>query len=444
MKNIFKTARVLLATFVISAALLGSTQGSALAAAPITLPYQGQLWGSNGQTLTGTYDFRFSLWDTSTGGDASVAVGGNLLWKQEYVGTTVSRSIYEVVLGSGGNPLPDISAGGIYLQVEIKSGGAYETLKDGSGNLPALAAVPFALNANKVGGRAATEFGLLSAAESVSGIWDFVSGFQIGGVAVTATAAQLNQLVNVVASSAGVADAGKLVKLDANGKLDNSLISTDFGSQDIITTGGLTVGGNIAIGADSPTAQKTVTINGGYDSANGGVSIDADGTIRTDGSLVLKGNVSVAGVDFYTGHGQIADTFKVGVGATGSDADYLLVGINGDISDNGGAVTINDADGLTVSQGTVSLPADTIDSAEITDGTIVDADVANISISKLISAVGAYFTYKPNNVACAEGELLRWDNTNGRWDCSPINIIENRTSDPGAPVTGQMWLRTDL
>jgi hypothetical protein len=23
-------------------------------------------------------------------------------------------------------------------------------------------------------------------------------------------------------------------------------------------------------------------------------------------------------------------------------------------------------------------------------------------------------------------------------------VIENRTSDPGAPVSGQLWLRTDL
>lgn len=26
----------------------------------------------------------------------------------------------------------------------------------------------------------------------------------------------------------------------------------------------------------------------------------------------------------------------------------------------------------------------------------------------------------------------------------PLNYLENRTSDPPSPVTGQMWLRTDL
>lgn len=428
----------------LSFAIFATSSLAALAASPTDLPYQGQLWGSAGQTLSGTYDMRFSIWDIDTGGDASAAVGGNLLWKEEFLGTTVDRSIYEVVLGTGANPLPDLSAGGVYLQVEIKNGATYEVLQNSSGKIPAISAVPYALNANKVGGRAATEFGLLSAAEAVTGLWNFVSGFQIGGVSVTATAAQLNMLASVVSASAGMADAGKLVQLDANGKLDLSMLYTDFGALDLSTTGNLTVGGDVTIGADSATAQKSITINGGYGSTNGGVSIDADGTIRTDGSLVLKGNISVAGVDFYTGHGQIADTFKVGVSATGADTDYLLIGTNGDISDNGGAVTVNDPDGLTVSQGAVALPNDTIDSAEITDGTIVDADVANISVGKLISAAAAYFTYKPNNVACADGELLRWDNTSSRWDCSATTIIENRTSDPATPATGQMWLRTDL
>ncbi len=35
-----------------------------------------------------------------------------------------------------------------------------------------------------------------------------------------------------------------------------------------------------------------------------------------------------------------------------------------------------------------------------------------------MDAAGGYFQYKPNAVACAEGETMSWDNTNGRWICS--------------------------
>ena len=39
----------------------------------------------------------------------------------------------------------------------------------------------------------------------------------------------------------------------------------------------------------------------------------------------------------------------------------------------------------------------------------------------------------------ADHQLYHWDGTN--WS---ILVIENRTSDPASPVSGQMWLRTDL
>jgi hypothetical protein len=37
-----------------------------------------------------------------------------------------------------------------------------------------------------------------------------------------------------------------------------------------------------------------------------------------------------------------------------------------------------------------------------------------------------------------------WNTLPYRFDGSAGLIIENRTSDPGSPVTGQIWLRTDL
>jgi hypothetical protein len=35
-----------------------------------------------------------------------------------------------------------------------------------------------------------------------------------------------------------------------------------------------------------------------------------------------------------------------------------------------------------------------------------------------IATPGGYLDYRPNNVPCANGQLLSWDNTNTRWICA--------------------------
>jgi hypothetical protein len=41
----------------------------------------------------------------------------------------------------------------------------------------------------------------------------------------------------------------------------------------------------------------------------------------------------------------------------------------------------------------------------------------------------------------ADGDFLIYDGAN--WNNGPL-VLDNRTSDPGSPVTGQMWFRTDV
>ncbi len=40
-----------------------------------------------------------------------------------------------------------------------------------------------------------------------------------------------------------------------------------------------------------------------------------------------------------------------------------------------------------------------------------------IGIDQLVSGAGKYFSYAPNNVACANGEILKWNNASTRWEC---------------------------
>lgn len=41
-----------------------------------------------------------------------------------------------------------------------------------------------------------------------------------------------------------------------------------------------------------------------------------------------------------------------------------------------------------------------------------------IDPSDITSVASKYLTYKPNNVACADGQVLKWDNTNSHWACA--------------------------
>ncbi len=41
-----------------------------------------------------------------------------------------------------------------------------------------------------------------------------------------------------------------------------------------------------------------------------------------------------------------------------------------------------------------------------------------IDPSDITSLASKYLTYKPNNVACADGQVLKWDNSNSHWSCA--------------------------
>jgi hypothetical protein len=65
-----------------------------------------------------------------------------------------------------------------------------------------------------------------------------------------------------------------------------------------------------------------------------------------------------------------------------------------------------------------------------------------------------YTTTAPNGNISAErnrialynnsGAFSVWINTDGGTTWQPISVLENRTSDPSSPVTGEMWIRTDV
>lgn len=40
-----------------------------------------------------------------------------------------------------------------------------------------------------------------------------------------------------------------------------------------------------------------------------------------------------------------------------------------------------------------------------------------LNVADIASASAKYLTYKPNNIACSDGQVLKWSTSNGRWEC---------------------------
>lgn len=67
--------------------------------------------------------------------------------------------------------------------------------------------------------------------------------------------------------------------------------------------------------------------------------------------------------------------------------------------------------------GTLGIAANGVATSHLADLAVTDQKIAGMSVDKVASASGKYLTYKPNNAPCADGGVLKWNNTDGRWDC---------------------------
>jgi len=91
---------------------------------PLIFSYQGRLTDVNGDLLTGTYHFKFSIWNVATGG----TTGTNRLWPTagpSSVSITVREGVFQVNIGDTANGYPDTldydftTNVNIFLQVEV-------------------------------------------------------------------------------------------------------------------------------------------------------------------------------------------------------------------------------------------------------------------------------------------------------------------------------------
>lgn len=85
-----------------------------------------------------------------------------------------------------------------------------------------------------------------------------------------------------------------------------------------------------------------------------------------------------------------------------------VTSITTDSSLSGGPITTT---------GMLGIAANGVTTSHLASLAVTDQKIAGMSVDKVASASGKYLTYKPNNAPCADGGVLKWNNTDGRWDC---------------------------
>ena len=140
-----------------------------------------------------------------------------------------------------------------------------------------------------------------------------------------------------------------------------------------------------------------------------------------------------------------ADGTGINLSAGGSPGDYYIINIGGITDPNtnaGGGVTWNIGDWVmwndTLAQWdrvpSVMAPASgdlsgNYPNLTVNNNAITDVKINDVNISKITSAATKYFTYKPNNLACAGGEILEFDATPGvGWICGTKTSTSNVTA----------------
>jgi hypothetical protein len=71
--------------------------------------------------------------------------------------------------------------------------------------------------------------------------------------------------------------------------------------------------------------------------------------------------------------------------------------------------------------------------------------------SDILNAAGKYFGYKPNNAACADGEVLKWNNSASYWECGTdldsggdVQSVSAGTGATGGGVSGAVTIGVDV
>ncbi len=269
------------------------------AANPGIISFQGKVVNPDGTNVTnGSYNFDFVMYDDASLGTPSDGVHDK--WHELTKSVTVTNGVFQTNLGSA-TALPDFNANpSLYLAIRFNADAAgYMTPR------VQMASVAYALNADKVGGIAASGLVQLNATQSgninltagnistsgtignsgtttfTGGIATFSGNVSLGSVG-TSTAASTVNIANTTdgtgtqtISIGSTAKAANILTLQAGGALSSLVLQTgssggiDIGANNVanktinIGSVGATAQSSTVHIADSSGAAQTVTIGSG-------------------------------------------------------------------------------------------------------------------------------------------------------------------------------------
>ncbi|WP_291515607.1 hypothetical protein [Bdellovibrio sp. ArHS] len=343
---------------------------------------------------------------------------GCILREEQFTNVNISNGYINLAIGTGvaGGYDPGLSFKQVMDNSTVISSGPSQPagltclLADGSVN----GAVT---SYNPASGNGARKFRLSVTIDSVP----IVADFNMRSVAYAINAESLNgrtenSFVNVSANITQTA-----VETWFASTVMGQLIANTYNAPTATTIVG-------TVAANKVTGLATVATSGSYNdlsnkptipsipsqTGNGGKYLTTDGSALSWATVAGGGSGTITEV--------VAGTGLSGGGTTGS------VTVN--LSNVGTAGTFTkvttDAQGRVTSGTTLSasdIPA--LDVAKITSGTFTDSFLAGLSVDKLLNGAGKYLNYKPNNIACSDSEVLKYDSTlnagSGGWKCATDN-----------------------
>ncbi|WP_373998833.1 tail fiber domain-containing protein [Bdellovibrio bacteriovorus] len=270
-----------------------------------------------------------------------------------------------------------------------------------------------------------------------------------------------------VAVSSVAPTSGHFLKFDGAQWLSSTITMSDVANLNTTLTNYLTTSAfNTAVGSANCAAHQTPywnSVSGSFQcqSINVSVAGDVSGTIGAVVVNKIKG-VTVDTTGLTTGQVLKYDGTKWAP-ASDSNAGGTVTNIATGTGLSGGPITSTGTISLantTVTAGsygsTTQVPTFTVDA----QGRLTTASNAAIAfpVTSVASKTGAvsldygdinsaaskYLTYRPNNVACSDGQTLKWVNANLRWECAndvdtssggTVTNIATGTGLSGGPIT---------
>ncbi|CAN5380327.1 hypothetical protein BH10PAT3_BH10PAT3_3070 [soil metagenome] len=293
------------------------SSGTASATNPALISFQGKVVNANGTNVTnGSYNFDFIMYSDPTLGSPSDGVYDK--WHELTKSVTVTNGVFQTNLGSA-TALPDFNANpSLYLAVRFNA--------DAAGYMSPrvqMGSVPYALNADKVGGVAASALGQLAANQTWTGTQTFQPTTNIISAIIKQTS-----IGSPTADIFNIQTANATSILQVTGPVANeaSVLLNSVGATRALTLD--SGSGTIILGSNTTTLQKsgtalTIDINSGSSSTltvtNAGAGV---ANLAVEGNITTSATIGTASTTTFTGAGA---TFSGNV-SIGANSYLNLVG----------------------------------------------------------------------------------------------------------------------